>query len=120
MLTGRDIDADEAERIGLVSRIVAQEELLDDAFDLAQRIAAFCRPGIELTKRTLWSSLDAPSMAQHMNQEGLGQLLVRLMTDNFEEAALARREKRGAGSSAAAPGRFRRDRRMPTLAVDEY
>ncbi|MGF7121096.1 enoyl-CoA hydratase [Rhodococcus sp. BE178] len=94
MLTGRDIDADEAARIGLVSRIVAQEDLLDDAFDLAQRIASFSRPGIELTKRTLWSSLDASSMAQHMNQEGLGQLLIRLMTDNFEEATLARREKR--------------------------
>ncbi|RVW02803.1 enoyl-CoA hydratase [Rhodococcus xishaensis] len=94
MLTGRDIDADEAARIGLVSRIVAGEDLLEEAFDLAQRIAMFSRPGIELTKRTLWSSLDASSMSQHMNQEGLGQLMIRLMTDNFEEATLARREKR--------------------------
>ncbi|WP_137725293.1 enoyl-CoA hydratase [Prescottella subtropica] len=94
MLTGRDVDADEAARIGLVSRIVAGEDLLDDAFDLAQQIARFSRPGVELTKRTLWSSLDASSLAQHMNQEGLGQLLIRLLTDNFEEATLARREKR--------------------------
>lgn len=94
MLTGRDVDADEAARIGLVSRIVAAEDLLEESFDLAQRIATFSRPGVELTKRTLWSSLDASSMAQHMNQEGLGQLLIRLLTDNFEEATLARREKR--------------------------
>ncbi|PTR30243.1 enoyl-CoA hydratase [Rhodococcus sp. OK519] len=94
MLTGRDVDADEASQIGLVSRIVAQEDLLDDAFDLAERIAMFSRPGVELTKRTLWSSLDASSMSQHMNQEGLGQLLIRLLTDNFEESTLARREKR--------------------------
>lgn len=94
MLSGRDIDAAEAERIGLVSRLVDGPDLLDESFTLAERIAAFSRPGVELTKRTLWSSLDASSMAQHMNQEGLGQLMVRLMTDNFEEATLARREKR--------------------------
>lgn len=94
MLSGRDIDASEAERIGLVSRLVDGPDLLDESFTLAERIAAFSRPGVELTKRTLWSSLDASSMAQHMNQEGLGQLMVRLMTDNFEEATLARREKR--------------------------
>ncbi|SDE67208.1 enoyl-CoA hydratase [Rhodococcus tukisamuensis] len=94
MLSGRDIDAAEAERIGLVSRLVDRPNLLDESFTLAERVAAFSRPGVELTKRTLWSSLDASSMAQHMNQEGLGQLMVRLMTDNFEEATLARREKR--------------------------
>ncbi|MFD4181842.1 enoyl-CoA hydratase-related protein, partial [Rhodococcus sp. NPDC058514] len=94
MLSGRDIDAEEAERIGLVSRLVPGADLLEESFTLAERIAAFSRPGVELTKRTLWSSLDASSMAQHMNQEGLGQLMIRLMTDNFEEAALARRENR--------------------------
>lgn len=31
-----------------------------------------------------------------MNQEGLGQLFVRMMTDNFEEATRARKEKRPA------------------------
>ncbi|MFC4605632.1 enoyl-CoA hydratase [Rhodococcus kronopolitis] len=94
MLSGRDVDAAEAERIGLVSRLVDGPDLLDESFDLAERIAAFSRPGVELTKRTLWSSLDASSLTQHMNQEGLGQLYVRLMTDNFEEATAARREKR--------------------------
>lgn len=94
MLTGRDVDAEEAERIGLVSRVVPADRLLEECFDTAEHIARFSRPGVELTKRTLWSGLDAASLAQHMNQEGLGQLLVRTMTDNFEEATLARREKR--------------------------
>lgn len=94
MLTGRDVDASEAERIGLVSRAVPAGELLPACFDIAARIAAFSRPGAELTKRTLWSGLDAGSLEAHMQAEGLGQLYVRLLTANFEEAVAARAEKR--------------------------
>jgi enoyl-CoA hydratase len=94
MLTGRDIDAEEAERIGLVSRRVPDDRLLDTCYELAERIAAFSRPGVELTKRTLWSGLDAASLEGHMQAEGLGQLFVRLLTGNFEEAVAARAEKR--------------------------
>jgi enoyl-CoA hydratase len=94
MLTGRDIDAEEAERIGLVSRQVPEDQLLDTCYAIAERMAAFSRPGIELTKRTLWSGLDAASLEGHMQAEGLGQLFVRLLTTNFEEAVAARAEKR--------------------------
>ena len=94
MLTGRDVDAAEAERIGLVSRQVADDELLDTCFELAERIAGFSRPGVELTKRTLWTGLDAGSLEGHMQAEGLGQLYVRLLTSNFEEAVQARAQGR--------------------------
>lgn len=96
MLTGRDVDAAEAERIGLVSATVPEADLLVRCFEMAERIAAFSRPGIELTKRTLWSGLDAGSLEGHMQAEGLGQLYVRLLTGNFEEAVAARAEKRPA------------------------
>jgi enoyl-CoA hydratase len=96
MLTGRDIDAQEAERIGLVSRTVPDDDLLETCYEMAERMAAFSRPGIELTKRTLWSGLDAGSLEAHMQAEGLGQLFVRLLTENFEEAVAARAEKRPA------------------------
>ncbi|PEG36705.1 enoyl-CoA hydratase [Mycolicibacterium agri] len=94
MLTGRDVDAEEAERIGLVSRTVPGDQLLETCYGMAERIAAFSRPGIELTKRTLWAGLDAASLEGHMQAEGLGQLFVRLLTANFEEAVAARVEKR--------------------------
>jgi enoyl-CoA hydratase len=94
MLSGRDIDAAEAERIGLVSKVVAPDKLLDTCYELADRIIGFSRPGIELTKRMLWSSLDAASMQAHMDHEGISQLFVRLTTQNFEEAVRARKEKR--------------------------
>jgi enoyl-CoA hydratase len=94
MLTGRDVDAHEAQRIGLVSRTVPDNDLLEVCYQMAEGIAAFSRPGIELTKRTLWSGLDAASLEAHMQAEGLGQLFVRLLTANFEEAVAARAEKR--------------------------
>ena len=94
MLTGRDLSAEEAAQIGLVSAVVSGESLIEHCLEIGQRIAAFSRPGVELTKRTLWAGLDASSLAGHMNQEGLGQLLVRLLTGNFEEAVTARKEKR--------------------------
>jgi enoyl-CoA hydratase len=61
---------------------------------LAERIIGLSRVGVELTKRLLWSSLDASSLHAHMDYEGTTQLFVRLTTQNFEEAVRARREGR--------------------------
>jgi len=94
MLTGRDVPATEASAIGLVSRVVPDDQVVEAALETAASIVQWSRPGIELTKRTLWSSLDAASLEQHMQAEGIGQLFVRLMTKNFEEAVAARKEKR--------------------------
>jgi enoyl-CoA hydratase len=94
MLSGRDVDAAEAERVGLVSRTVPTDDLLDECYDLAERIIGFSRVGVESTKRLLWSSLDASSLAAHIDHEGHAQLYVRLTTQNFEEAVQARKEGR--------------------------
>ena len=94
MLTGRDVPASEAEHIGLVSAVVSSEKLLDECYSMAERIIGLSRVGIELTKRLLWSSLDASSLHAHMDHEGLSQLFVRLTTANFEEAVRARKESR--------------------------
>jgi enoyl-CoA hydratase len=94
MLTGRDVTAEEAERIGLTSQTVSAEDLHEASYGLAERIIGFSRAGIELTKRMLASSLDAASLSAHMDHEGLAQLFVRLTTRNFEEAVSARREQR--------------------------
>jgi enoyl-CoA hydratase len=94
MLTGRDIEAEEASRIGLVSRHVPDAQLLGACYEIAERIVGFSRPGVELTKRTLAASLDGGSLSSHMRQEGLSQLYVRLTTRNFEEAITARKQKR--------------------------
>jgi enoyl-CoA hydratase len=94
MLTGRDVEAAEAQRIGLVSSVVPGDALLDTCYAMAERIMGYSRVGTEVTKRMLWSSLDASSLTAHMDHEGIAQLYVRLTTENFEEAVRARREKR--------------------------
>jgi enoyl-CoA hydratase len=94
MLTGRDLSASEAATMGLVSNVVSGDALLETCYDLAERITSLSRVGIELTKRMLWSSLDAASLQAHMSHEGIAQLFVRLTTQNFEEAVRARKEKR--------------------------
>lgn len=52
-LTGRLMDADEAERSGLVSRIVPVASLLDDAMKTAQKIAGFSRPSVLMNKEAV-------------------------------------------------------------------
>lgn len=94
MLTGRDVDAQEAERIGVVSRTVPHGELLDTCYAMAQRINGFSQIGVELSKQMLWAGMDAGSLHTHMNHEGHAQLFVRMTTKNFEEAIRARKEKR--------------------------
>ncbi|MDX6285553.1 MAG: enoyl-CoA hydratase [Frankiales bacterium] len=94
MLTGRDVSSQEAQRIGLVSNVVSGEALLDECYAIAERIIGLSRVGIELTKRMLWSSLEANSLHAHMDHEGIAQLYARMTTENFEEAIRARKEKR--------------------------
>jgi len=94
MLTGRDVSAQEAKSFGMVSEVVAQEQLLDRCFEIAERISGFSQLGVELSKQMLWSGIDAGSLHTHMNHEGHAQLFVRMTTKNFEEAIVARREGR--------------------------
>ncbi len=52
-LTGRMMDAVEAERCGLVSRIVPADELIDDAIKTAKKIASFSRPVVMIAKEAV-------------------------------------------------------------------
>lgn len=52
-LTGRMMDASEAERSGLVSRVVPASDLLDEALKAATKIAAFSLPAVMMTKEAV-------------------------------------------------------------------
>jgi enoyl-CoA hydratase len=52
-LTGRMMDAAEAERSGLVSRVVPTAELLEEAIKTASKVAAFSLPAVMMTKEAV-------------------------------------------------------------------
>ena len=94
ILSGREVGADEAERMGLVSRVVDDEALVESALDLAEQICSYSPHGVSMTKKVLWSSLELGSLEAAIDLENRNQLLVRLTTQNLEEAIRARREHR--------------------------
>jgi enoyl-CoA hydratase len=53
VLTGRLMDATEAERCGLVSRIVPATSLVDDAIAAAEKIASFSLPAVLMAKEAV-------------------------------------------------------------------
>jgi len=53
VLTGRMMDAAEAERSGLVSRVVANDKLIEEAVKMAAQIAALSRPSVLAAKEAV-------------------------------------------------------------------
>jgi enoyl-CoA hydratase len=60
ILSGRMMGAEEAERSGLVSRVVAASDLLDEAAKLAEGIAAKSLPSLYAAKAVLDAALETP------------------------------------------------------------
>ena len=76
ILTGRDVDADEAYRMGLVSRVVPDGELAELALDYARRMAAYTGVGLRTTKEVLWHNAHAASLTQAIALEARNQNLL--------------------------------------------
>ena len=93
MLTGRRFTAEEADRFGMLNRLVPREELLDAAHDLAAGVIANSEYGVYMTKLGLWANLDASSLRAAMELENRTQVL-GTFTGNMAEAGEAFREKR--------------------------
>src|ERR1700736_711995 len=60
ILTGRMMDAAEAERAGLVSRVVPAAELLAEAVKIAEKIASFSAPIVAIEKESVNRAYDMP------------------------------------------------------------
>jgi enoyl-CoA hydratase len=93
MLTGRRVPAAEAERFGLLNRLVPRDELLDTALDLGAAIAANSEYGVYMTKIGMWQNVDAPSLRHAIELENRTQVL-GCFTGNMTEASRAFVEKR--------------------------
>ena len=75
IVTGRTVGAAEAERLGIVSRVLPDDELADAALTLAGEIAAYTKTGLRLTKEVMWANLDAPSLEVALALENRNQQL---------------------------------------------
>jgi enoyl-CoA hydratase len=75
MFTGARIGADEAERLGLVNRVVPDEALMKEVHALAQSIAAKSPLALKLLKRTLIDGADMPLAAALRHEQAMIALL---------------------------------------------
>jgi enoyl-CoA hydratase len=93
MLTGRFVEAAEAERIGLVSRVVPDGHVVDAALEIADQIAANSPFGVWMTKEVMWSNLEISSLQAAIDLENRTQILTSFTAD-MPEAMRAFLEKR--------------------------
>ncbi len=92
LLTGRTIDAEEAHRIGLVSQVVEAEKLMDQALELAERIAQNAPLAVRATAQAFWRGLNL-SLEDGLRLEAMFSNLLRSSMD-AQEGIRAFQEKR--------------------------
>jgi len=93
ILSGRFISAEEALAMGLVSRVVAQDDLPGAADTLIADMLATAPMGLRLSKQALNMSIDAPSLDSALAMEDRHQALLA-QTEDAGEAMAAFLEKR--------------------------
>jgi enoyl-CoA hydratase len=91
-LTGRMMDAAEAERAGLVSRVVAADRLLDEAIGAAATIAEYSLPSVMAAKESINRAFESPLAEGMLFERRLFHSL--FATDDQKEGMAAFVEKR--------------------------
>jgi 2-(1,2-epoxy-1,2-dihydrophenyl)acetyl-CoA isomerase len=92
LLTGRDVDADEAQRIGLVAAVFDDATFAADALAYAERLAGGPPIALALTKRLLASTFDV-TLDEHLARE-LAAIKTCFASQDVAEALRAFGEKR--------------------------
>jgi len=91
VLTGRDIDANEAHRMGLVSRVVPDGDLDTMAMEYATQMAGYTASGLRTTKEILWHNTEVPSLTVAIALESRNQNLMGYAPDVREHMASYRK-----------------------------
>jgi enoyl-CoA hydratase len=89
MLTGRMVEAEEAERIGLVLRLTEHGKLVEEARTMARTIAENGDIGTWMTKRGMWANLEAGSLQAAIELENRTQAFM-LSTGGLAARAIER------------------------------
>ena len=93
MLTGRLFDAAEALNMGLVTSVMAGEDLLEAAYAKAEEVMLNTPLGVALTKEGMWSALEIPGLQAAIDMENRQQIMASF-SDDARETRKARLEKR--------------------------
>ncbi len=88
LLTGREVGAEEAAAMGLVSRVVDDGAALDEALEAARGMCRFSPYGLSMTKNALWANLEIGSLETAIELEDRNQLMLGF-TENLQEAIRA-------------------------------
>lgn len=88
LLTGRVVDAADALAMGLVSRVVDDDDLLPTCLDVAEAMTAFSPYGLAMTKDVLWANLEVASLEAAIELEDRNQLMLGF-TENLPAAIRA-------------------------------
>jgi enoyl-CoA hydratase len=88
LLTGRRVEADEAYRMGLVSRVFPDADLMTETLAIAEAMCKFSPYGLAMTKDILWVNLENPSFEAAIEIEDRNQLMLGF-TENLPEAIRA-------------------------------
>ena len=91
--TGRFLEAEEAEHLGVLNKVVPTETLMEEALAMAGAICANSPAGVQLSKRALQANMEVSSYAAALELENRGQALLTRGSD-MPEALAAFREKR--------------------------
>jgi len=93
VFSSRAVNADEAYRIGLLDRLVAPENLLDEAVALALEMSQWPPLAVRMAKRVLQHNQDA-EFEPALRYESVGLGFARKATDDTRESIAAFAEKR--------------------------
>jgi enoyl-CoA hydratase len=87
MLTGRTVDAEEADRRGLVSEVVTADRLDARAAEMAAQIADYSPLAVRMTKRALQVNVDAQDLTSALELENRNQVITSGTLDSARARA---------------------------------
>lgn len=95
LFTGRDVSAERAHQLGLLTEVVDPSSLHESGCQTADLMLATAPEALRMTKQVFNANLDAPSFQHALALEDRNQVLLGQMND-FKEGVEAFREKRKA------------------------
>lgn len=93
MFTGDFVNAAEAERLGIVNKVVPHDELMNETMALAKRLASGPPLTIELIKRAIYKGFSETDLWHQLHHEMYLQRLA-MSTEDFKEGVMSFLEKR--------------------------